>query len=1052
LSPAYPARRAIRCWRTASSGDRRFVCAAIAEVWRAYTTPADICQWNAASDDWHTTTARVDLREGGDGSVTAGQIADWVQERHADAELVQGDGALADFYRRWQGSGDMQAAQRLQAHLEQLRQSRGLVAVSLLDTRGDILWSAGEAPSELAPALRQAASLAAADGRGRQAGPYLGLAGRPRLDFLAPLAALPRPAPLVVFHYSPADWLQTTLEAWPARRESGEAELIRREGDDIHYLSALRHRPEAMLSLRQPLATEDLLEARLLRGEDRQGAGLDYRGVPVFGVLRAVPGTDWHLVAKVDRAEIYGQVAGHVLWVSLATLFALFLVAAGMTLLRQRQALAFGEAIRDSQAERLRALSLLEAVADGSEDAIFAKDLEGRYVLFNRAAARIVGKPAADVLGKDDRAIFPPDQAAMLMEVGRRVVAEDRSTQEEVLDTPDGRRTFLATKSPLRDGEGRVVGTFGISRDITEQKRIEVSLRQEWRLRQRYLDTMQTIMIALDLEGRITMVNRAACQLLGRPEEQLLGRDWFATCLPEEDVRPRMFEVFCQILGGRLQEFEVQEHPVLCRDGSRRLVAWHNNYLTDEAGQIVGTLSAGEDITDRRHAEASLDESEGRFRALVEQSLAGIYIIQAGHFRYVNPGFAAIFGYDSPDALIDRVPVAELVAPGDRQRVADNIQKRVAGEVADMHYSFRGLRLDGSQIDVEVHGRRFDYQGQPAVIGLVLDITARKAAEDSLRASELRFHDIVNASADWVWEVDAEGRYTYVSDSVVDLLGYTPGEVLGRTPFDLMPPEEAERVRAQFAEVAARRAPFRDLDNINRHKDGSLRHVQTNGMPVLDEAGNLLGYRGLDRDVTEKRHAELALLETSNRLRALVRTIPDLVWLKDPQGIYLACNPRFEDFFGAREKEIVGKSDYDFVSRELADFFRAKDQAAIAAGKPSVNEEEIPFASDGHREVLQTIKTPIYGSEGELIGVLGIGRDITARKRAEEALQQQTEELRARNEQLERFNRAMVGRELDMIELKRQVNELSRQLGRVPPFDLGFADALAARREGERQP
>jgi len=267
-----------------------------------------------------------------------------------------------------------------------------------------------------------------------------------------------------------------------------------------------------------------------------------------------------------------------------------------------------------------------------------------------------------------------------------------------------------------------------------------------------------------------------------------------------------------------------------------------------------------------------------------------------------------------------------------------------------------------------------------------------------------------------------------------------------------MPPEEAERVRLQFAEIASRGLPFRDLDNINRHKDGSLRHVQTNGMPVFDAAGNLLGYRGLDRDVTEKRRAELALLETSNRLRALVRTIPDLVWLKDSQGVYLACNPRFEDFFGAREDEILGRTDYDFVSRELADFFRAKDQAAIAAGKPSMNEEEIPFASDGHREVLQTIKTPIYGSAGELIGVLGIGHDITARKRAEEALQRQAEELRARNEQLERFNRAMVGRELDMIELKRQVNDLCRQLGRVPPFDLGFAGAPPAPREAGSPP
>ena len=95
-------------------------------------------------------------------------------------------------------------------------------------------------------------------------------------------------------------------------------------------------------------------------------------------------------------------------------------------------------------------------------------------------------------------------------------------------------------------------------------------------------------------------------------------------------------------------------------------------------------------------------------------------------------------------------------------------------------------------------------------------------------------------------------------------------------------------------------------------------------------------------------------------MRTLLETLPDIVWLKDPDGIYLNCNPRFEQFFGARESEIVGKTDYDFVDRELADFFREKDRAAMAAGKPSMNEEEITLASDGHRELLETIKTPMF--------------------------------------------------------------------------------------------
>lgn len=123
-----------------------------------------------------------------------------------------------------------------------------------------------------------------------------------------------------------------------------------------------------------------------------------------------------------------------------------------------------------------------------------------------------------------------------------------------------------------------------------------------------------------------------------------------------------------------------------------------------------------------------------------------------------------------------------------------------------------------------------------------------------------------------------------------------------------------------------------------------------------------------------------------NFLKTLVQTLPDLIWLKDPAGVYLACNRRFEQLFGVCEADIVGKTDYDFVDQELADFFRKHDQAAIAAGKACINEEELTFANDGHRELLETIKTPMFDAEGRLLGVLGVARDITHARQNELAL------------------------------------------------------------------
>lgn len=150
--------------------------------------------------------------------------------------------------------------------------------------------------------------------------------------------------------------------------------------------------------------------------------------------------------------------------------------------------------------------------------------------------------------------------------------------------------------------------------------------------------------------------------------------------------------------------------------------------------------------------------------------------------------------------------------------------------------------------------------------------------------------------------------------------------------------------------------------------------------------------RALEEKVRQ-RTAELEksrqkLIRSEAHLRTLINALPDLVWLKDAQGVYLSCNAKFERFFGATEAEIIGKTDYDFFDKNLADFFRRKDKAAMAAGRACMNEEQVTYADDGHREILETIKTPMHDVEGNLSGILGIGRDITERKKLEEQIRQ----------------------------------------------------------------
>jgi len=261
---------------------------------------------------------------------------------------------------------------------------------------------------------------------------------------------------------------------------------------------------------------------------------------------------------------------------------------------------------------------------------------------------------------------------------------------------------------------------------------------------------------------------------------------------------------------------------------------------------------------ERKQAEAALRESEERYRTAFVTSPDAINInrLADGLYLEINQGFSRLVGWTAEE-VVGRTSREINIWRNmdDRQKLVDGLQRD--GYVENLEADF--VARDGRVITALMSAHLMTLNGEQCILSVTRDINDRKQAEHDLVASEKRFQDIAGASADWIWEVDADDRYTYVSEGVTELLGYTPAEVIGKTPFDLMPDDEAERVRPIFHAVAAQHDGFRDLDNINRHKDGSLRHVQTNGVPILDDNGQLLGYRGLDRDITERMQARAEL-------------------------------------------------------------------------------------------------------------------------------------------------------------------------------------------------
>jgi len=250
----------------------------------------------------------------------------------------------------------------------------------------------------------------------------------------------------------------------------------------------------------------------------------------------------------------------------------------------------------------------------------------------------------------------------------------------------------------------------------------------------------------------------------------------------------------------------------------------------------------------------------------------------------------------------------------------------------------------------------------------------------ALLESESRFRLLYERAPISYQSLDENGHFIEVNQAWLETLGYTKEEVIGKSFSDFLPPDWSDHFRHNFHKFKAV-GEVLGVEFEMIRKDGKSILVSFHGKIGKDVHGDFKQTHCILEDITELRRAQNALESSKNQLKTLVDSIPDLVWLKDEDGVYLGCNKAFEQFYGATEAEIVSKTDYDFVDKELADFFRIHDKKAIESGKKSINEEMLSFAAFDYTGIFETIKTPMYDNEGKLMGVLGVARDISERKK-----------------------------------------------------------------------
>jgi PAS domain S-box-containing protein len=245
----------------------------------------------------------------------------------------------------------------------------------------------------------------------------------------------------------------------------------------------------------------------------------------------------------------------------------------------------------------------------------------------------------------------------------------------------------------------------------------------------------------------------------------------------------------------------------------------------------------------------------------------------------------------------------------------------------------------------------------------------------------------LEASPNSVLITDHLGNIEWANHAWCELNQFSLNEIIGKYSNLLKAPDASDEVFKDMWDKLIHGLTWSG-NLTNKRKDNSTYIAEMSITPIFDNNQMISHYIAISQDITHKKLSETKLRDNEALLSTLVGTIPDLVWLKDNDGKYLACNAKFESFLGSSEKDIIGKTDFDFVSADEAEFFRKHDRKVLETKIPSVNEEAVTFASDGHVEQLETIKTPMLNDRGEVMGVLGIARDITMRKQAEVALQE----------------------------------------------------------------
>jgi PAS domain S-box-containing protein len=669
------------------------------------------------------------------------------------------------------------------------------------------------------------------------------------------------------------------------------------------------------------------------------------------------------------------------------------------------------EKLRESE-EQYRSLT------ENSTDIIARFDRDLRHVFVNSAIRRYTNLSPEDFIGKTNRDLGMPPDLVENWENAVKTVFETGTpcAMEYSFPSPKGVKTFDSRIVPEFDRNGAVKYVLGINRDITIRKQVQDNLETERSNLKALIDAAPVGILIVDDEYRIVKANKTTEKIFDKEISTVINRRCgiLISC-PNLDLHPdgcgyskecaacplmcALKKVFSDGKGSYSQEMEI----IRKKPPARQWIKFSVEPVTlDRCSYAVATL---DDISDRRRADKALQESEARFRQLVEMSPDGIVIDQDEKFVYMNAAGAEMFGAASPDDLIGK-SVLPFVHPDNRPVVKERIQTMYTGkEVQFLEQKI--LRLDGEERIAEVAGAPVMYQGQPASQVFIRDITDRRRAAETLAKSEARLQFLISFNPAVLYTSRPSGDYgaTFVSKNISEITGYDPETFLSSSDFWMsnIHPEDQPKILEALPNLF--KTDRHSHEYRFRHKDGTWRWGLDQMRLVRDGSGTPIEIIGFLTDITERRQAEESLRKSEKKYRELLNNLNVGVVVHAPDTSVLLSNPYACSILRLTAEQIQGKQAVDPLWQFICDDGTPMNMEEYPVNQVSSQKKPIKNLIIGiHRPESGNTSWalvngfPMFDDKGKLNQIIITFLGITKLRQATEALRKSEELLKEAQE------------------------------------------------------